>query len=220
VRSLAELLNTPVWVTAGGRQWPLVITHGVLLECGRELGVDAIGGGLDVVNPTARLMRALLWAALARAGADLSLHQAGDLIGIGSLAAMRRVLLMAWIRSMPDPEAPKKPKQYARSQPRLTGLRAWAIARIELGVTDAEWLEMTPRQARELSETRLERMQREEVLVGIIASNVANFGPGQPDPPLQATDFMIHPFEEPEDDSGEVVKLNYKKRGKRNARRR
>jgi len=53
---------------------------------------------------------------------------------------------------------------------------------------------MTPRQLYALRKREMEAMQREELLVGIIASTTANFGFCRPDHPLSAESFMLHPY--------------------------
>jgi hypothetical protein len=59
---------------------------------------------------------------------------------------------------------------------------------------DAEWLEMTPRQLFALRKRQVERMQREELLVGILASTSANFSFCRPEKPLTPESFMLHPL--------------------------
>jgi hypothetical protein len=51
---------------------------------------------------------------------------------------------------------------------------------------------MTPRQIHALRERELEQMQREEILVGIIASTSANFSFCRPETPLSPELFMLH----------------------------
>jgi hypothetical protein len=46
----------------------------------------------------------------------------------------------------------------------------------------------------ELRKRQIERLQREELLVGIIASTSANFSFCHPDKPLSPEIFMLHPF--------------------------
>jgi hypothetical protein len=53
---------------------------------------------------------------------------------------------------------------------------------------------MTPRMMHALRKRQLEHMQREELLVGMIASTTANFGFCRPENPISAEDFMLHPF--------------------------
>ena len=55
---------------------------------------------------------------------------------------------------------------------------------------------MTPRQVHALLKRQVVTWQREELLVGIIASTTANFSFCRPDEPLAAEDFMLHPIEE------------------------
>jgi len=55
---------------------------------------------------------------------------------------------------------------------------------------------MTPRQVHALLKRQVVTWQREELLVGIIASTTANFSFCRPDEPLEAESFMLHPFEQ------------------------
>jgi hypothetical protein len=52
---------------------------------------------------------------------------------------------------------------------------------------------MTPRQVHALLKRQVIVWQREELLVGIIASTTANFSFCRPDEPLEAESFMLHP---------------------------
>lgn len=51
---------------------------------------------------------------------------------------------------------------------------------------------MTPRQVAALRIRHLYKMQREELMFGIVASTSANFGFCRPDRPLAAESFMLH----------------------------
>lgn len=73
-------------------------------------------------------------------------------------------------------------------------MEAWSIARQELRLSDDEWLEMTPRMLHALRKHQIEQLQREELLVGIIASTSANFSFCKPEHPLSPELFMLHPF--------------------------
>ena len=59
---------------------------------------------------------------------------------------------------------------------------------------------MTPRQVHALLKRQVKTWQREELLVGILASTTANFSFCRPDEPLEAESFMLHKI--PEDDDG------------------
>jgi hypothetical protein len=66
---------------------------------------------------------------------------------------------------------------------------------------------MTPRQVHALLKRQVKTWQREELLVGIIASTTANFSFCRPDEPLLAESFMLHklPEEDEEELTGEAV---------------
>jgi hypothetical protein len=65
---------------------------------------------------------------------------------------------------------------------------------------------MTPRQVHALLKRQVIAWQREELLVGIIASTTANFSFCRPDEPLEAESFMLHPLaKEAEGLTGEDV---------------
>jgi len=53
---------------------------------------------------------------------------------------------------------------------------------------------MTPSMVYELRKRLLKEHQRQELLIGIIASTTANFGFCRPDTPLSAEAFMVHPM--------------------------
>jgi hypothetical protein len=89
-------------------------------------------------------------------------------------------------------------------RPPLTWLEAWSIARYDLGLSDDEWLEMTPRQLHALRLRQIERLQHLELLTGIIASVTANFSLMKPDPPLSAESFMVHKLPLPPKDNEET----------------
>jgi hypothetical protein len=86
------------------------------------------------------------------------------------------------------------PYQGGQLRPPLTWLEAWSIARQELRLSDDEWLEMTPRMLYALRKRQIEQLQREELLVGILASTSANFSFCRPEKPLTPELFMLHPF--------------------------
>jgi hypothetical protein len=102
--------------------------------------------------------------------------------------------------SMPEDRGrgPGARGQSPESREKLTATGAWRIARVQLRLSSEEWLEMTPRMLHELAAERLTQMQREELLVGIIASTAANFGGSPPKKALTAASFMIHKFEKEE----------------------
>lgn len=86
-------------------------------------------------------------------------------------------------------------------------MEAWSIARHDLKLSDDEWLDMTPRMLHALRKRQIEQMQREELLVGIIASTTANFSFCRPERPLNPEIFMMHPLpqEPPKPVTGEDI---------------
>jgi hypothetical protein len=56
---------------------------------------------------------------------------------------------------------------------------------------------MTPRMLYALRKRHLQRLQREELLNGIVAAAVANFGFCRPEKPLDPQVFMLHPLPAP-----------------------
>ena len=65
---------------------------------------------------------------------------------------------------------------------------------------------MTPRQVHALLKRQVKTWQREELLVGILASTTANFSFCRPDEPLEAESFMLHKLpEDTEELTGEAV---------------
>jgi hypothetical protein len=73
-------------------------------------------------------------------------------------------------------------------------MEAWAIARMDLGLAEDEWLGMTPRQVQALQEARLTGLQREEWLFGMVATEVANGSFYRRDKPVRPETFMLHPY--------------------------
>jgi hypothetical protein len=196
--SLPDRLSPRVYFALGTQRWPILFTHRVLLDCEELTGVDMLAANLG--NPSAALLRALLFLALERAGAGLTIDEAGSLITPFSLRSIRGMILAAWSASMPAPEPTKAESRKARKQEskKFGWLDAWAEAtsRDGLGLSDKQWKNMTPRQTGALNKLRMDRMQREEMLMGIVASTVANFGFCRPEKPLSAESFMIHKLPE------------------------
>ena len=160
----------------------------------------------NLSRPPAALLRALLYQALERAGAGLSIDAVGRLITIRNLARVRSILTAAWVASMPDAreiaDSPSPPKKQ-------TWLDAWATARDDLGLSSEEWLEMTPRMAKALDACRLERIRQREFMASRAIAMSANFGFCAPKKPFDHAQFMLHPWpsvgEEPREITGELI---------------
>lgn len=192
---LRNWLTRRVEFSYEGCPWPLVFTHGALLRCEELTGTPMLKARL--AQPSARLLRALLFVALREAGAPCTLEKAGEQITRKSIASVRATIIGAWAASMADP-SPAAKEEAASSDPEheFGWMQAWAYARVELGLTDEEWLAMTPRQFAALQQARIVQMQREELLIGIVASTVQNFSMGASKKPASPQDFMLHKLPE------------------------
>ncbi len=208
---LAAWLHNKVEIHVDGRAWPLIFTHRALLIAEHITGIDILHSTL--ADPPARLLRSLVYGALVSSGAQYSIEDVGH--GISTrLGAITRLVSSAWIASMPDPKKKRDSDEEEEEQgPVRTWMRAWAEAtgRGGLGLTSEEWLDMTPRQVAELREIHLQNMQREELMVGIIASTVANFSTHPPKRPLSAKAFMLHELAEPEVSIGDRIRQEMSK---------
>jgi hypothetical protein len=193
--TLAERLSSTVTLDLNGREWRLLITHAVLVSFEQLTGVNIMAGELDLLRMSARLTRALLFCALARAGAPYSLQEAGDLIAGPNFVQIRVALLRAWDASMPDLEDDDSDESAERPES-FTWVDAWAIARQDLKLLNDEWLDLTPRLCHALRKRQIAHWQREEILFGNVAATAANFSAAPPSEPLTAEAFMMHPIKQ------------------------
>jgi len=161
---IAERLTRAVKLQLGGAEWPITITHDVLLGLEEETGADVLGGEIDVWRPSASSLLAIVWLALRRTRRQLSRAQAAAWIVPVSVPAIQAAIVEAWAAAMPDPD----PTVAGGSPKNLRWAQAYAMARVDLGLTEGEWLSMTPRVVQELFRRRLELMKREESLHGIV----------------------------------------------------
>lgn len=183
----------------GGRRWWLRITYRVLLRAEESTGVDMLTASVDLGRPSSRLIRALLWAALVECGAHLTEREVGAKLNLRNLFAVHQAVIEAWIHSMPEREPEKKRKGQQPKPPSkaMSWIEAWAEATSPhgLGLSNDAWLDLTPRQLHALRKVRLETMQHEEYLAGIVASTTANYGFCRPKKALSPESFMPHPID-------------------------
>ena len=99
-----DKLIRKVEIRLDGKDWPIVITHNTLIECEDLTGLNSLTGEVNLVRPSAKLVRALLYVALKHAGAKYTLEQVGLLITSENIVTVQEGLLNAWAASMPDPE--------------------------------------------------------------------------------------------------------------------
>jgi hypothetical protein len=112
-RKLAEQLTQKVLLRLDGKDWPLVITHNVLIDCEELTGLNVLSGEVNLLRPSAKLVRALLYLSLKNAGAKYTLSQIGDFITPDNIVLIQEGILQAWAASMPakadlDAENPTK----------------------------------------------------------------------------------------------------------------
>ena len=103
-KPIAEKLIRKVELKLDGKTWPLAVTHNVLIECEELTGLNLIAGEVNLLRPSAKLVRALLYVVLRRAGAKYTLEQVGDLIHPENIVMVQEGLLTAWAASMPAPD--------------------------------------------------------------------------------------------------------------------
>jgi hypothetical protein len=104
VRKIADKLVQKVEILLDGKTWPIVITHNVLIECEDLTGLNVLSGDANLVRPSAKLMRALLFLALQRAGAKYTIEEIGDLITPKNLVTIQRGILAAWAAAAVPPD--------------------------------------------------------------------------------------------------------------------
>lgn len=111
-RKIADKLIQKVQIRIDGKDWPIVITHNVLIECEELTGINVLSfeqGTVSIIRPSATLMRALLYLTLKRAGAKYTLDEVGELITPHNLQLINEGILKAWAASMPEPEEGEGP---------------------------------------------------------------------------------------------------------------
>jgi hypothetical protein len=91
---------------------------------------------------------------------------------------------------MPEPEeGPGEGKQ------RMMGwLETWAIARHDLGLSDCEWLSMTPRMVQALLWQRLEGLRERELQLAIVAADIVNTNACRFKKSRTPKHYMLHPW--------------------------
>ena len=203
----AERLIRPVPLTLGGKSWSVLITYGVLLDCEETTGADLFGNLASLSNPSARVLRGLLWAALKRSGAKLTPRDVGEMVNHRNLPEIRQQLSAAFVASMPDPEPARKGSVVSMSSAPPTRLEVWAAATSKhgLGLSHAEWEEMTPRQFHALRQVHVAAMQREELMFSRLTSKFINFSQRGPEKPLPEDYYMLHKLPQPEEYDGPLT---------------
>jgi hypothetical protein len=100
-RTIADKLTRKVVIHIDDEDWQIVVTHNVLIECEELSGLNLLTGDANLMKPSAKLVRALLYCCLRRAGAKYTIEEVGDLITPENLVMVQEGLLNAWAASMP-----------------------------------------------------------------------------------------------------------------------
>jgi hypothetical protein len=189
---LRLLTGPPEWAVLGTVRWEVRFDHLTLLRLEDATGLDVLGGKLDIVEPNARTLRALIQVTLWEGGPvdwakliPATIHR--------MMAGFQR----AWVRDMPVRE-PSRADGPGGKPTAETWIEAWANAREILGLSDEEWLSYTPRMVQTLSKLRLESVRQNEWMLAQIAANVVNWSMHPPRTVVKAESFMLHPWDLPE----------------------
>lgn len=200
--TLPDRLTDAVTLDLGTRRWRLVMTYGVLLDCQEATGIDMLGTVDAFVRPSANVFRALLWSMLRRSDPSLSEWTVGDMIQPIDVNRIQNAIGEAFIASMPEPPTQKKADASATPEKPMTWMQTRSAARIELGLTDDEFLTETPRSFHALREASVEQKRWLELVGGTICESVVNYPYGVKNF-MPRTKFMIHRF--PEDEKPSVA---------------
>ena len=106
-KKIADKLVQKVEVLLDGKTWPLVVTHNILIECEDMTGMNVLSGEINLLRPSAKMIRALLFLTLQRAGAKYTLAEVGDLITPHNLVPIQQGILAAWAAALPTDEEQK-----------------------------------------------------------------------------------------------------------------
>lgn len=194
--TLAERLTRKVTLEIGPRSTIRVLfTHAALIDLEEMTGLSAVSGEFDFWAPPARLIRDAILVLAQHQGLDVQPAEIARAVGFTGLGRACERLREGWIASMARKEAaPRSSKPQKKAEP-LTWPELWAEQRANLGMSDQEWLAITPRLAQELSKANLEKTRRRELLLSRIGATIANFSMHPPKEPLRDDAHMVHPWE-------------------------
>lgn len=223
---IAYLLSKPpIFRFSSSASYPVLFTHRVLLLCESISGRSMLSELLD--DPPAHLLRDLLFSSISSVGFPGTVRDVGRRFTQSTLPRLHALIVNAWVESMPtegqDEQLRKTLKMEAAvgagtgngKKESLSWMTAWASARNDFRLTDSEWLDMTPRQFRELRINQIEQYQREELLNGMVIATIENYSMNPPKTAAVPDSFMLHkyPEREPEPVTGESIMAQLQSRG-------
>ena len=94
-----------------GETYPIVLTHNALIQVEDLTGLNVLTGEVNLGTPSFKLLRAILYVVLKRAGSKYSLTEVGDLIHPGNIPVIAHAFRKAWEASMPEPEPKPESKE-------------------------------------------------------------------------------------------------------------
>lgn len=136
----------------------------------------------------------MLYACLHAKHPKITYSKAKALVTRKTMVHIWGAIMRAWDAGLAEPDPDKvvegaDPTPDQRSN-QLRWLDLWANARYDLHLSEAEFWHLTGRQLSALSRRRRQHDDREQILVGILASTTANFSMCHPKEPLTPADFM------------------------------
>jgi hypothetical protein len=108
-KRIAEKLIKRVEIRIGGKDWPVVIDHDVLIECEALTGLNVLTGEVNMARPSATLIRAMLYLVLKGAGAKYTLQEVGKFISPKNIVVLQTAFITAWDAAMAEPEPEENP---------------------------------------------------------------------------------------------------------------
>jgi hypothetical protein len=195
--ALAQLFTPIVEISIGGKVWPVLFTHRVILAVEGATGLSSIDGTLDLHRLSAKALRTLLGVALHSAGCPMTVAQIGETMQPRAITAYKQRLWEAWRNAMPEPEPSVHygGKNSTKEPPKTRSwMQTWANNRTLLNLTDEEWLEMTPRMVQALSREKMERIRQDEYMLSKLLAATINFSMCHPEKPVPEDYGMIHPW--------------------------
>jgi hypothetical protein len=215
--NLVTARTTPL--VLGGRDRWLIFDLQALALASVALGVYLLADVRALIAPSLRELRVLLWAGLVRD--DPALADARYMVHVASwvpatqLPSVLPVVMMAVQAALPEPDGqPRDPEADAlKDAPRTTPL-TWteleALGRVELGLSESDFWQLTLRQFAAMMARVWERERRADLRIGILASLIANANrdPKKRQQPFTAFDFFpqLHVPTSPAQHSEELAK--------------
>jgi hypothetical protein len=199
--TLAQRLTRRVEFSLGGQAWQVIFTYRALLLCQDTTGADMLN--TNATDLSAAMLRALIFSALTVAGASCSIRDVGRAISTAKrLRIAREIVIDAWEASMPDPVEGEAPSKEVEGR-KTTWIDAWAKAREQHGLTEDEWLDITPRMLAALREVRLDHLRWHEIQFARLTASIINHSFSPPRRPVKADELMIHRI--PEEPQGPIT---------------